>query len=143
MTIPSLCSLGLIKHIIIQTALIHSFFCSNRIVFTSWGPYRFCMVLILDGNMLRTHEEKYVYIFLLKFFFVTALDLIKCLNQVIWQILFFTCAPISDLPSNISTRVLCINIPEFCGPMTINNDLSHFMGYTLHNFWTFVCHKKS
>ena len=34
---------------------------------------------------------------------MTALDLIKCLRQIRQQRLLLTCAPISELPSNIST----------------------------------------
>ena len=37
---------------------------------------------------------------------VTALNLFKCLNQIRTQKLILTCAPISELPSNIST-MLC------------------------------------
>mgnify|MGYP007015800062 CR=1 FL=1 len=35
--------------------------------------------------------------------FVTALDLIKCLEQIKYQRLHLTCAPISELPSSIIT----------------------------------------
>ena len=35
--------------------------------------------------------------------FVTALDLINCVDQIKYQKLLLTCAPISELPSNTST----------------------------------------
>ena len=50
--------------------------------------------------MLRTHgfSDKNTR-------FVTALDVIKCLEQVEKQILRLTCAPLNELPSNISTMM--------------------------------------
>ena len=41
---------------------------------------------------------------------VAALDLIKCLQHMKWQRFLLTCAPISELPSNISTmaQIKCI-----------------------------------
>ena len=51
--------------------------------------------------MLRTHEEKWVFSGK-NIRFVAALDVIKCLEQVERQILRLTCAPLNELPSNIS-----------------------------------------
>mgnify|MGYP001324144585 CR=1 FL=1 len=41
---------------------------------------------------------------------MTALDLIKCLKKIKSQKLLLTCAPISELPSNISIIVLELHI---------------------------------
>ena len=60
------------------------------------------MVPILDGNSERMYENMGVFLEK-KNRFVTALDLIKCLNQMNSQILLLTCAPISELPSDIRT----------------------------------------
>ena len=63
------------------------------------------IVLILYGNLehvahawrkIDLFEEKYIR-------FATALDLIKFLIQIKYQRLILTCAPISELPFNIST----------------------------------------
>ena len=51
---------------------------------------------------LRTHEGKWVFSDK-NTRFVTALDVIKCLEQVEYEILRLTCAPLNELPSNIST----------------------------------------
>ena len=51
---------------------------------------------MVTQNMLHLHEETQVL-------FVDALNLIKCLKQVILQGLIHTCAPISELPSYKST----------------------------------------
>ena len=53
---------------------------------------------MVTQNMLRPHERE-------KNRFVTALDLIKCLKQIKQQILLLTYAPISELPSSISTSI--------------------------------------
>ena len=50
-------------------------------------------------NMLRTHGGK-------KIRFVIALDLIQCLKQIRQKRLILTSAPLSELPSDISTMVL-------------------------------------
>ena len=55
----------------------------------------FCMFYSIKVIQI-THEGK-------KIQFVTALDLIKCLTLIKLQILLLTCAPISELPSNINT----------------------------------------
>ena len=52
-------------------------------------------------NMLCTHKGKYIFSDKDNRF-VTALDLIKCLKQIKYQILFLTCASISELPSIIT-----------------------------------------
>ena len=59
---------------------------------------------ILDGNMDCTHKGKYVFSNKKKRF-VTAHALSKCLEQIKWQRLLLTSAPMSELPSNISTMV--------------------------------------
>ena len=55
--------------------------------------------------LLRTQEEKLVFSGK-NTRFVTALDVIKSLEQVELQILRLTCAPLNELPSNISTMML-------------------------------------
>ena len=44
---------------------------------------------------------------------VTALDLFKCLKQIKQESLLLTCAPISELPSNISTMVVEVLFVSF------------------------------
>ena len=73
--------------------------------------------------MLRTHEGTLGFSNK-KIRFVTALDLIKCLNQAKYKILLLMCGPFFDLPSNIST----------IGPIV---DL-HFLSFLLF-FYTFSC----
>ena len=51
--------------------------------------------------MLRTHAGKNMRI-------VTGLDLTGCLKQIKYQRLHLTCAPISELPSNIRTMGVII-----------------------------------
>ena len=45
--------------------------------------------------------------------YVTALYLIECLKQIKWQRLILTCAPISELPSHISTVVKPPSFPKY------------------------------
>ena len=52
--------------------------------------------------MLGTHEGNKVFSDK-NIRFVTTLELIKCLKQVEGQRLRFTCAPVNELPSNISS----------------------------------------
>ena len=52
--------------------------------------------------MFRTHEGKWVFSGK-NIRFVTALDVIKCLKQIEKQLLRLKCAPLNELPSNIST----------------------------------------
>ena len=52
--------------------------------------------------ILRTHAEKWVFLGE-NTRFVTALDVIKCLEQVESDILRLSCASLNELPSNIST----------------------------------------
>ena len=49
------------------------------------------------------HASRKIGRFVKKILFVTALDLIKCLNQIYQQRLFITCAPTSELPSDKGT----------------------------------------
>ena len=58
--------------------------------------------MMVSHIMLRTHEGKCVFLDE-SIRFVTALELIECLKQVEKQILRFTCAPVNEVPSNIST----------------------------------------
>ena len=51
--------------------------------------------------MLRVHKGKRFF-FVTKIRFVTLIDLIECLKQI----LLISCAPISELPSSISTDAL-------------------------------------
>ena len=53
---------------------------------------------MVTRNILCTHEGKKVR-------FVPVLVLMECLKQIKLQTLILTCAPISELPSNISTMV--------------------------------------
>ena len=57
---------------------------------------------MVTRNMLCTHGGKVVFS-VKKPQFVTALDLITCLKQIKKQKLLLTCAPLSKLPSDIST----------------------------------------
>ena len=59
---------------------------------------------MVSHYMLRTHQGKLVFSDK-NIPFVTALDVIKCLEQVEQQILRLTCAPLNELPSNISTML--------------------------------------
>ena len=52
-------------------------------------------------NILRTHGENWSFR-RTNIQFVTALDPIQCLGQIKYQRLLLKCAPISELPSNIS-----------------------------------------
>ena len=54
--------------------------------------------------MLRTHEGKWVFSGK-NTRFVTALDVIKCHEQVEKPILRLSCAPLNELPPNISTMM--------------------------------------
>ena len=65
------------------------------------------MVLTLDGNSEHVAHawKKWVFPKRHKIRFVTTLNLIKCLKHIKKQRLRLTCAPISDLPSNISTML--------------------------------------
>ena len=65
------------------------------------------MVLISDGNSEHiAHAQKKIdYCGEKKCRVVTALVLIKCLKQIKFQIFLLTCAPISELPSHISTMM--------------------------------------
>ena len=56
---------------------------------------------MVTQNMLRMRERKYVFSDT-NIRFVAALDLIKGLKQIKYERLLLTCAPISELPSNIS-----------------------------------------
>ena len=62
------------------------------------------MVLILDGNSEHVTHVKRKTLILFKF--ASSVDLDKCLKQVILSISRYTCAPISELPSYISTMVI-------------------------------------
>ena len=69
------------------------------ILFIWWhGTY----IRMVTQNMLRKHKGTLVFSEK-NTRLVTALQLIECLNQIEYHILFFTCAPISELTSNIST----------------------------------------
>ena len=59
---------------------------------------------MVTNYMLRTHEGKYVFSGK-NTRFVTALDVIKCLEQVEKQILRPTGAHLNELPSNITTMI--------------------------------------
>ena len=56
--------------------------------------------------MLRMQENRSVR--QIKIRFVTALDRIKYLKQIKCHTLILTCAPFSELPSNMSTMVLTV-----------------------------------
>ena len=57
---------------------------------------------MVTQNMLRMHEGKLFFSQNITRF-VTAFDLVKCLKQIKSQRLLPTFAPISEVPSNIST----------------------------------------
>ena len=57
---------------------------------------------MVTQNVLRTHEGVYVFS-KKKLRFVSALDLFKCLKQ---NKLLLTCPLISELPSNIRTKII-------------------------------------
>ena len=61
---------------------------------------------MITRNTLRTCEGNQVFSEEEKIRFVTALDLNKCLSQIRKQISLRTCAPISELPSNVSSMIL-------------------------------------
>ena len=63
------------------------------------------ILLILDGNSEHVaHALRKIGLFgEKKHRFVTSLDLIKCLKRNKQQKWLLTCAPISELPSNLST----------------------------------------
>ena len=54
---------------------------------------RTCCAPMKENRLFRTKNIQ----------FVTALNQIKCLKHIRWQRLLLTCAPISELPSNIGT----------------------------------------
>ena len=60
---------------------------------------------MVTKNMFCAQEGKQVG-------FVTALNLIKCCKKIKLQRFILTCAPISDLPSDISTMSGC-NVPYY------------------------------
>ena len=70
------------------------------------------MVLVLDGNSENVaHARSKNGSFLeKKNRFVTTLDLIKGFKQIKLQRLHHTCAPISELPSNISTMFKSVKL---------------------------------
>ena len=70
---------------------------TSLIPFIPWYLYK-----MVTQNKMRTHKRKKIFSEN-KIQFVTALDLIKGLKNVKQQRLLFTCAPISELPSNQST----------------------------------------
>ena len=59
---------------------------------------------MVTHNMIRTKEENRYFTEKKKIRFVTVLDLSKFLKQIKSQRLLFTCALISKLPSNMSTK---------------------------------------
>ena len=61
---------------------------------------------MVTSNMLRVYEG--IIVFLEKKIIVSVLDLIKCLKQIKQQLVLLTCAPNSELPSNISTMLLTL-----------------------------------
>ena len=70
------------------------------------------MLLILDGNNIAyvphdMKENKSLWRKNIRF--TTALDLIKYFKQIKLQRLLLTCAPFSDLPSDISTMIIKVN----------------------------------
>ena len=58
---------------------------------------------MVTRDMLRMRIKEKKVVSGKKIRVVTVLDLIKCLKQIKWQRLLLTYAPISELPSNIST----------------------------------------
>ena len=78
-----------------------SLFVSSHFFLNLCGCMDGIMVHMVTQNMLRTHEGIENFGFL-KIRFVSGLDLIKCLKQIKLQRLLIPCAPISELPSNIS-----------------------------------------
>ena len=56
---------------------------------------------MVTQNKLRTCEGNFLGKNIFKF--VTTVDLNKCFKQIKLQFLLFTCAPISELLSNLST----------------------------------------
>ena len=79
-------------------------------------------ILDVTHNMLRTHEENRSSQ-RKKIRFVSALDQIKCLEQIKYPRLLLTCAPISELPSNKRTITghklgpgIPVNIPQDLDP---------------------------
>ena len=77
------------------------------------------MVLILDGNSkLHTHVS---FVEKKKNRFVTALDHDQCLEQIRSPGSLHTCAPISELPSNVRARVSsAVCIDDFCAREKLN-----------------------
>ena len=63
---------------------------------------------MVDQNMIRTHEGKWVFSEGKKSRFVTALDLIKCLKEIKYQRFLLKYATISELPSETITMVLLL-----------------------------------
>ena len=61
--------------------------------------------LCQGGNLKHfAHAGKKISLFgEKKIWFVTTIDLIKCVEQIKQQIFLLTCAPISELPSDMST----------------------------------------
>ena len=60
---------------------------------------------MVTQNMVRMCEGKYVFL-KIKFKFATTVDVNKCLTQIKLPISLYKCAPISKLPSHISTKYI-------------------------------------
>ena len=60
---------------------------------------------MVTQNTLRTRKGKYDFLEN-NFIFATAVDLSKCLKIIKFSISLYTCAPNSELPSNISKMAI-------------------------------------
>ena len=67
---------------------------------------------------------------------MTALDLITCLKQIKYLILFLTCAPVSELPSNKTTLIISIFrriiLHHFCNLLLNGAELTIFQQHLSH-----------
>ena len=63
-------------------------------------------------NMLSPNEGKFIFPEEEKNHFVTSFNIITCLKQIKLQRMLLTCAPISELPSHISTMISPIDIVD-------------------------------
>ena len=94
---------------------------------------------MLDGSSEHVaHARGKQFYFEEQRWFPTSLDLIECLVQIKYQVLLFTCAPISEMPSNKSTALLCPcqNLKPWCG--WIWWWLVVYCHYLLRNYHLFI-----
>ena len=82
-------------------------------------------------HMLRTHDVKSVFFERKKMEFDESFDVTKCLQQIEIPDIWHTCAPRSELPSNVSTMIGSLS--------SISLNKNFLLGRFSHFFLMFLC----